>query len=435
MELNKENAAAQNTSEEQVADDAARTDSKQSQVSVVPSNPTAQPGVSVLPSNSNLLPPETNSEKTSDQDTTGDNFAPSDAKPLTPADMGLQVPVTTSASSDTPALPSLTASSTDTITSTTSQTPTIITSATTPHSGEHRQENSGRSSSSTAATKTAVSSTTQPPVPEQRPDPTAARPFTAKGVPKSCQQSIKLVARIALTETIERLRNEKTDEAELKLCEESYLYRLYQVLDNCANAVVKHTRDALQCALLEPNRFNELTMVSMKEKFLRSFTDGSYIHVLSQTMTIVENKAGKTTEISLLPNKIKDALTEHSGEFLMELEESNFFEETWAQEQVRNYCIFQIAPKAKRIIQEVFCKQFNAPVDTGHYYLQPTPDSNNHQIQELQKTVKILVKDRTNSKAAESQFIDEISSLKQDAAAADFERMERIIRIDANDKT
>jgi hypothetical protein len=151
-------------------------------------------------------------------------------------------------------------------------------------------------------------------------------------VPKSCQQSIKLVAKLALTETIERLRSEKTDEEELKLSEESYLYRLYQVLDNCANAVVKHSREALQCALLEPNRFNELAMVSMKEKFLRSFTDGSYIHVLSQTMTIVENKTGQTTEISLLPIKIKDALTEHSGEFLLELEESNFFEETWAQD-------------------------------------------------------------------------------------------------------
>ena len=76
----------------------------------------------------------------------------------------------------------------------------------------------------------------------------------------------------------------------------------------------------------------------------------------------------------------------------------------------------------------------NMEEDPNHYLLQPTADSNSHEIKLMKEDILCLKKERVERQVAEDKLVTAISELKHDAISMDFDREEKKIRVAAGDK-
>ena len=72
--------------------------------------------------------------------------------------------------------------------------------------------------------------------------------------------------------------------------------------------------------------------------------------------------------------------------------------------------------------------------DPNHYLLQPTPESNFHELDIMKEDILCLKKERAERQVAEEKLVTAISELKQDAISMEFDREEKKIRVDAGNK-
>ena len=153
-------------------------------------------------------------------------------------------------------------------------------------------------SSSTSSTNLPLSSilvNSAPPNPESTRND--AKPFTVKGVPPGCHDSVKIIAKFSITEEIRKINEEKAAEIVETSNDECYLNRLLQTTDFCARAVAIHPRDVMIDAVHETKRFDEQRKCALKTKITSSLFDGTYINTIKNVIDTVQGKTGSSPDI------------------------------------------------------------------------------------------------------------------------------------------
>ena len=87
----------------------------------------------------------------------------------------------------------------------------------------------------------------------------------------------------------------------------------------------------------------------------------------------------------------------------------------------------------KLLIQILFQQEMDVPADQNQFLLQPSTDSNAHDISVIKEDILLLKNERCERQVTEEKLIHAIADLKNDAIAVEFEREEKKIRVDAGD--
>jgi hypothetical protein len=261
-----------------------------------------------------------------------------------------------------------------------------------------------------------------------------ARPFTVKGIPQGCHDSVKIATKIHLTDEIRRVQAEKATELNICHCDESYISRLLQIADFCARAIINHPRAVMMDAVHDIKRFDEPNKSNLRHKIIQSLIDGPYMTPLKNATDTVQDKTGATPDIANLPMKIKETIGNHATILNNMIEESGFFEDAFSIERIKNLFNFHIQPQVKLLIKILFQQEMDVPVDQNHFLLQPSTDSNAHDISVIKEDILLLKNERCERQVTEEKLIHAIADLKNDAIAVEFEREEKKIRVDAGDR-
>ena len=259
-----------------------------------------------------------------------------------------------------------------------------------------------------------------------------ARPFTVRGVPTACFNSVQIVSKSTLEAEIRDLARSRSENLATAEEEESYILRLLQTTEYCAKVVLLPLKREMQDAAGDINFNNRREII--KDKLFRAICDGPYLSQLRGMMKTVTTKTGETPELQGMEDKIKAAMEDNVTLINDMISNGNFWEEPYTAQMVEELFHFHLLPATKGIIKNLFYSTLGMETDSCSYLLQPTTDSNAHEISSMKKDILTLMQEREERKALEEKLVESIAGLKQDATAADFEREEVKLRVDAQDR-
>ena len=143
-----------------------------------------------------------------------------------------------------------------------------------------------------------------------------------------------------------------------------------------------------------------------------SLTDGPYMTPLRKITETVMDKTVVTLDISYLPKRIKEEMGHHILIILNQVSDSGFFEDAWSTERIKSLFSFHLQPQVKQIIKKLFQRVMKAEEDPNQYLLQPTPESNFHELDIMKEDILCLKKERAERQVAEEKLVTAISETK-----------------------
>jgi hypothetical protein len=162
--------------------------------------------------------------------------------------------------------------------------------------------------------------------------------------------------------------------------------------------------------------------------------NGPYMSQLKNVMKTVTDQAGATPELDRMEDKIKHTMQENINLFTDAITASAYWSDVYTEDMVENLFSFHILPITRKLIKNLFLQTMGMEPEKGPYLLQPSPDANSLEISIIKKDILSLKQEREERRAMEEKLVDTIAGLKQEATAAEFEREERKIRMDPQDK-
>ena len=139
-----------------------------------------------------------------------------------------------------------------------------------------------------------------------------ARPFSARGVPPGCFNSIQSVSRLSLEQGIRDLAQERSQALATLEEEESYIHRLLQTVDFCSRVILLPVKGIMKDATNDFNRLNKTGEIY--DRMTDAICHGPYMSQLKNVMKTVTEQAGATPELDRMEEKIKHTIQENSNE-------------------------------------------------------------------------------------------------------------------------
>ena len=210
------------------------------------------------------------------------------------------------------------------------------------------------------------------------------------------------------------------------------IIRLLQTVDYCARVVLLPLKREMKEAAGDINFSNRKEQT--KDKLFRAIISGPYLGQLRAVMKSVTDKTGETPELECMDEKIRSTMEDNVLLINDMISNGSFWDEPFTEQMVEELFLFHLQPATKVIIKNLFLTTMGMEPDTSTYLLQPTTDSNANEISSIKRDILTLMQEREERKALEEKLVESIAELKQDSTAAEFEREEVKLRIDAQDR-
>ena len=259
-----------------------------------------------------------------------------------------------------------------------------------------------------------------------------ARPFSLKGVPPGCFNTIHSVSRVSIEQGIRDLAQDRSRALATLEEEESYINRLLQTVDFCSRVVLLPTKNIMKDATNDPHRLSKNP--ALQSSVTNGLNNGPYIKQLKSAMKSVTDQAGETPVLEGMEVKIKETIQDNINLLNEAITNAAFWTVDYTEDEVETLFSFHILPITRKLIKNLFLKTMGLEQEKGSYELQPSPDANALEISNIKKDILSLKQEREERRAMEEKLVDTIAGLKQEATAAEFEREERKIRMDPQDK-